>query len=406
VPYSSVDELPDRIRKLPEKKARQWMHVWNSAFARTKDEGRAFAMANAAIAEEQEEEVTTEPEAGPVEEEPIEALSYPKLAGVSEQVLLESQQGSVIGVTLIKPGWSTNGRYYSPSMLKDSANLFEGSLAFVNHPTRSESRERPGRDVRDLVGFYEGVHFDNGLKANLHLIGKNGAELQPIISEAVRKPDLIGLSINAAGNVREGLAEGKRGQIVENFVAINSTDIVTKPSAGGQFERLMASEDWVQTIIEETSFQQWQSHHPEWTPKEVVMTEDLKEQIASAVQEANKPLQERIDAQEREIQLGARRESARSKLEASQVPTAVRSDLLEQVAALEETDQDAFIERQVEMFRKLNIRPLVTGNGQGGTVEPTKLSEEVASKVLGINVPMVKPGESVWEYRDRMRGQG
>jgi len=44
--YSSVDELPATVRdKLSDRKARQWMHVWNSAFDEHGDEKRAFASA-------------------------------------------------------------------------------------------------------------------------------------------------------------------------------------------------------------------------------------------------------------------------------------------------------------------------------------------------------------------------
>jgi len=51
MPYSSVDELPDTVQKLPDKRKRQWMSVWNSAYARCKDEGKkdceTFAFRNA-----------------------------------------------------------------------------------------------------------------------------------------------------------------------------------------------------------------------------------------------------------------------------------------------------------------------------------------------------------------------
>lgn len=53
MPYGSIDELPPYVRKLPEKKQRVWMHVFNSAFKRCgggKDcEGSAFAQANGVV---------------------------------------------------------------------------------------------------------------------------------------------------------------------------------------------------------------------------------------------------------------------------------------------------------------------------------------------------------------------
>ncbi|MEM7820244.1 MAG: ChaB family protein [Candidatus Aenigmatarchaeota archaeon] len=47
--YQSVDELPEAVQRLPAKKKRQWMHVWNSVFAQTEDEERAFRAAWAAV---------------------------------------------------------------------------------------------------------------------------------------------------------------------------------------------------------------------------------------------------------------------------------------------------------------------------------------------------------------------
>jgi len=49
MPYNSTSELPARIKKMPAKKRRQWMHVFNSTYSRTKDEGRAFAAANSVV---------------------------------------------------------------------------------------------------------------------------------------------------------------------------------------------------------------------------------------------------------------------------------------------------------------------------------------------------------------------
>jgi len=56
--YSSIDELPENVRKLKSaKRKRQWMHVWNATYKRMKDSGasneeaerRAFAAANSVV---------------------------------------------------------------------------------------------------------------------------------------------------------------------------------------------------------------------------------------------------------------------------------------------------------------------------------------------------------------------
>lgn len=45
MPYDSVADLPDAVRKLPPNKQRQWMSVWNSVYGRDKDEKKAFKIA-------------------------------------------------------------------------------------------------------------------------------------------------------------------------------------------------------------------------------------------------------------------------------------------------------------------------------------------------------------------------
>ena len=50
MPFDSVDELPGRVKeKVPKEKWAQWRAVFNSVYADTGDEGRAFAAAYSAV---------------------------------------------------------------------------------------------------------------------------------------------------------------------------------------------------------------------------------------------------------------------------------------------------------------------------------------------------------------------
>lgn len=49
MPYSETSELPPAVQELTPKKQRQWMEVWNSVYADTKDEERAFRAAWSAV---------------------------------------------------------------------------------------------------------------------------------------------------------------------------------------------------------------------------------------------------------------------------------------------------------------------------------------------------------------------
>src|SRR5689334_10766086 len=68
----------------------------------------------------------------------------PLTESVSSAVTLREAIDSV-PVTLIAPGWSSNGRYYSKEVLKASISRFEGAQAYADHPTKSERQSRPER---------------------------------------------------------------------------------------------------------------------------------------------------------------------------------------------------------------------------------------------------------------------
>lgn len=178
-------------------------------------------------------------------------------------------------VTLIRPGFSANAdksgnrRYYPAETLKRAAAVFEGTRAFANHPRRSDDRELPERDVRDIVGYYEHVQAasDGTLRGNFRVVGKAQEWLWPLVAETVRKPDLVALSINAIGQTYIGEAEGKKAVIVEDIPKSNSIDVVTTGAAGGTFSgALLASDgdEWTRGLLEAISFDEWRAVRPEF----------------------------------------------------------------------------------------------------------------------------------------------
>jgi hypothetical protein len=56
MPYASASDpkLPAHVKRLPAKKRRQWVAVWNRVHKETSDEGKAFAAANAAVKDARE----------------------------------------------------------------------------------------------------------------------------------------------------------------------------------------------------------------------------------------------------------------------------------------------------------------------------------------------------------------
>lgn len=142
-------------------------------------------------------------------------------------------------VKVIESGWGSSG-YYAPDMLKEyGPNVFKkGTKVFMNHPSMSESSDRPERDVHQLAGKLasNAIFSENGLVADIEFY----SHYAPIIREMAED---VGLSIHAFGEASVGEAEGRTGPIIESLVAdpLTSVDVVTVAGAGGKFLTLLES---------------------------------------------------------------------------------------------------------------------------------------------------------------------
>jgi hypothetical protein len=155
-------------------------------------------------------------------------------------------QGHAVRVTVIQGGQSKNGFTYSEATLQAIAHLLEGAHAYADH-ARNESDQQT-RSVRDIVGFYHDACYIppctaaplGRVDATLHIM--EGADwLWSIIQEActLGRPELIGLSIDIFGQWQ--LNEASKAKEVTSVAALNSCDVVTRPSAGGSFRRILHS---------------------------------------------------------------------------------------------------------------------------------------------------------------------
>jgi phage major head subunit gpT-like protein len=173
-----------------------------------------------------------------------------------EQDLNHQEEQREVLVTVIRGGTSLNGYYYGEEILQQIAMLLENAQAYVDH-ARSES-ESTTRSVRDIVGFYHTARYvppapagptgtsppraHGRVDATLHIL-ESADWLWRMIREAciLGRPGLIGLSIDIYGSwqARES-SQGRRPlREVVSVTALNSCDIVTRPSAGGSFRRIL-----------------------------------------------------------------------------------------------------------------------------------------------------------------------
>jgi len=157
------------------------------------------------------------------------------------------KQGHAVRVTVLQGGCSKNGYVYNETVLITIAQLLEGAHAYADHASHEANQHT--RSVRDIVGFYHDARYvppdttspQGRVDATLHIL--EAAEwLWSIIYEAcgLGRPELIGLSIDIFGQWQ--LHEANKAREVTSVASLNSCDIVTKPSAGGTFRRILHSE--------------------------------------------------------------------------------------------------------------------------------------------------------------------
>lgn len=161
-------------------------------------------------------------------------------------------------VTVLRGGASANGFYYGPDALQAVARLIEGAQAYLDHSAAAS------RSVRDIAGFYRDALYvppapgeqHGHVEATLHIL-ESADWLWTLIKEAVAlgRPELIGLSIDIYGTLQpmSGAHGGRRLQEVTGVLALNSCDIVTKPSAGGVFQHILHGMDAGQHLPTDTT---------------------------------------------------------------------------------------------------------------------------------------------------------
>jgi hypothetical protein len=160
---------------------------------------------------------------------------------LNESIALSAptSSGSKWRVKVIESGWGSSGYYGAEMLAEYGPKVFaKGTKVFMNHPSITESSERPERDVHQLAGKLtsDAIFSENGLVADIEFY----SHYAPIIREMAGD---VGLSIHALGNANVGEAEGRQGPIIESLVEdpLTSVDVVTVAGAGGKFLNLLES---------------------------------------------------------------------------------------------------------------------------------------------------------------------
>jgi hypothetical protein len=154
----------------------------------------------------------------------------------------EASEGWAWDAVMLDPGVSKNGRYYSPEFIRESAPLFEGAPAYVDH-----AEPGAGASVRDLAGKWDGVSANEGagqMRGTLRIL-KSEAWLRDKLVAAAEAKLTIGVSINAFVAFDRGRRDGKDVMVARKLIAElpRSVDVVMVAGAGGRILRAVASAD-------------------------------------------------------------------------------------------------------------------------------------------------------------------
>jgi len=156
-------------------------------------------------------------------------------AGIVPLIEAKADAAGTIPVKIIDAGWGSSG-YYSREVLQQAVNArvyAAGLQMYWNHPSKSDEKERPERDLRDLAAVLtEDARWDEqGPKGpGVYTRAKVFSAYRDAVAEM---GPYIGLSHYVWGESKTGEAEGKKGDIITRIVAARSVDFVTVPGRGG-----------------------------------------------------------------------------------------------------------------------------------------------------------------------------
>lgn len=191
-----------------------------------------------------------------------------------------SANGSKYEVILIQEGMGNlrDCFYYSKECLQNSAEIFEGKKAFIDHPSTMEEEIRPERSTKDICGYYENIRYSESQDGRGMLIADLCLGTDPSFdwtrsmlnnsieySKKFPSSDFVGLSINASGNanevpieqflretdvpksvlpkLQEAQAQGiMMIRVVSQLKDAVSCDLVTEAGAGGRILKMIEQE--------------------------------------------------------------------------------------------------------------------------------------------------------------------
>jgi hypothetical protein len=302
--------------------------------------------------------------------------------------IIEAQQldtdGHEVRVTVLQGGKSANGYSYDNLALQSIAQMIEGAQAYADHGPP----DAIVRSVRDIVGFYHNATYipasgaqSGRVEADLHIM-ENAAWLWDIIQESFQagQPNLIGLSIDIFGQYQFNQSLGAKE--VTRVVALNSCDIVTRPSAGGSFQRILhhqvprkGDKKRMDPVTQDPpAIQQQQTPQPEPQTQSQQQQQATPEQIQETITKSNdivrrmqemEALQARMVEQENKLKLQESQFILKQSLAESILPAATKKKIEAKFAGrvFEASELQNEMTSMLDMMAELAKDGLVRGHG-------------------------------------------
>ena len=344
-----------------------------------------------------------------------------------------------IPVKIIDPGWGSSG-YYSREVLQQAVNArvyAAGLQMYWNHPSKTDEKDRPERDLRDLAGVLtEDARWDeHGSKGpGLYSRAKVFSAYRDAVAEM---GPYIGLSHYVWGESKQGEAEGQKGDIITRIVAARSVDFVTVPGRGGAIaeafraarpteptdeQKTEAGKSMVGEKPEKLTLESVRKEHPE-------IVEALRQEIEndSARKEAQAQQEKKLAEAQKALE-AAQAENARlkeaqllveaktfveAKVKDAKIPDLTKARIVESLAKdpvvkdgkIDETAYaakiEAAIKSEAEYLAKLGAGK-IEGMGAGASGGQTKTLEETDKELVA---GFVRLGMSEAEAKAAARGR-
>jgi len=304
-----------------------------------------------------------------------------------------NEETGEVEVVLIEQGTNMNKRrHYPESTIREAAPLFSGLKMYINHPTKSEDRERPERNLKDWGSTVVESHFDNGKAMGKVAVHDNW--LRERLKDPVARAH-IGLSINAGGRVSYGKVQGQEMQVVEKIIMQRqngpaSVDWVTEAGARGRVSRLLkeSNKEGKRMEILEATFEDLKKENPKLV--EAIVKEVTKGIETSAENQKKekdlKESKEKLAKFEKTEKIGKQTKLVESWMKDKKIPDAVKTRIVESLSEnLFETEaklKEAFeakVKSELEYVNKFSAKGKIKTSSENTEEKPVmeSLSKEL-----------------------------